>query len=263
MSPLLPILNYHGIELRRGEYPWLQEETPYVILTDSFEFQLDYIANEGFTTLSEAGLGTWLDGKSSVRKPIMLTFDDGHISHLDHVMRALTGRQMKGLFFVPVAHVGQPGHLDWSQLKEILAAGFEIGSHGYRHIPLSALTHHELWKETQKSKKILEDKLGLEIKSYSVPRGFYQLRIREVTMELGFKFVFTSRFDVNQPGQDPWRLNRIAVKKNLGFKDFTRFVSGDLGYKRLVERAKEGLRRFVRPDIYDALANFKRNLTHG
>ena len=259
----LPILNYHGIEAREREYPWLHPEKPYVISRTSFEKQLDFLLEHGFKTLTLCELEDWFEGSVTYEKPVIVTFDDAHISQYEHVVDLFERKNLKAVFFVPVGLIGQPGHMTWDQLKNLVVKGFEVGSHGVKHIPLSNLTHHELWKELDQSKKALEKELGIHVTSFSVPRGFYQLRIREVAMELGYKFLFTSRFDVNYAGQDPWRLNRIAVKRNLSLKDFNRFVQGDLGYKRIVEQAKEGLRRVVHPSIYDALADFKRVLYHG
>ena len=254
----LPILNYHGIETSEDQYSWLESEKVYVLLREVFERQLTRLSGEGFKTLSLGELEEWLEGKNLCEKPVMLTFDDGHISHLKHVVPVLKEKNFKAIFFIPVSLIGQAQHMNWSQLKELIQEGFEVGSHGFRHIPLSNLTHHELWKELQKSKATLEDRLGVPVKSFSVPRGFYQLRIREFAMELGYRFVFTSRFDLNLRGQDPWRLNRIAAKKTLSFNDFSKFIYGQLGHKRVVERFKEGARRFLKPSIYDTFADWKR-----
>ncbi len=254
----LPILSYHGIEANEDQYSWLEPEKVYVFSLQAFEKQLAKLSEDGFKTLSLSELEEWLEGKDLCEKPVMLTFDDGHISHFEHVAPLLKKKNFKAVFFVPVTLIEQAQHVSWSQLKEMVQEGFEIGSHGFRHIPLSNLTHHELWKELQKSKTALEDKLGIPIKSFSVPRGFYQLRIREFAMELGYRFVFTSRFDVNFKGQDPWRLNRIALKNNASFGNFCQFIQGDLGYKRIFERAKETARRFIKPSFYDTLADWKR-----
>ncbi|MBI4358119.1 MAG: polysaccharide deacetylase family protein [Candidatus Omnitrophica bacterium] len=259
----LTILNYHGVEKEKGEYPWLDVERPYVISLKTFEEQLDLLLENGFKTLTMGELEDWVEGRCVYAKPVVLTFDDGHIGHYQYVVSALSRRHFKGAFFIPAGLVGQQNHMGWEELKSLVASGFEVGSHGVKHIPLSDLSHHELWKELDKSKSTLERELGVPIKGFSVPRGYYQIRIREVAMELGYKFLFTSRFDVNEPGHDPWRLNRIAVKRNLSRGDFLRFVHGDLGYKRVVEQMKEAARRFVKPSFYDALADLKRTLTHG
>ena len=208
-------------------------------------------------------LNQWLEEDRGPAKKVVLTFDDGHMSHFEHVVPALQKRKMKGIFFISAGLVGQKGLMDWHHLRELISQGFQIGSHGLTHQPLSDFTHHQLWKEMQKSKAILEDKLGHPVLCFSVPRGFYQMRIREVALELGYQLVFTSKFDVNQTGHDRYRLNRIAVKRNLSDRDFLRFINGNLGIRRTIEQVKEGIRRFVKPSFYDALAALKRKVKNG
>lgn len=259
----LVILNYHGIESRENQYDWFPQETPYVLNLSQFESQLDLIQAHSFQTLSLTEFDAWLEGKESGVDQIVLTFDDGHISHHGYVLPCLKKRKMRGIFLISAGLTGQKNFMNWDHLKELVRDGFEIGSHGLSHQPLSDMTHHQLWKELQKSKTVIEDKLGVKVDSFSVPRGYYQMRIREVALELGYKFVFTSRFDVNLPGQDRYRLNRIAIKRITSNKNFLRFVSGNLGFKRTIEKMKEGARRFIKPSFYDVLADLKRKYQNG
>ena len=258
------ILNYHGIEASPNQYVWEPGERPYVLPLIDFKQQLELIELKSFQTLNLSELDLWLDGRQSPDKKIVLTFDDGHISHYDHVMPALKAKNMKGVFLVSAGLVGQKQLMNWQQLRELVSQGFEVGSHGLLHQPLSSVTHHELWKELQKSKAILEDKLGVKVSSFSVPRGYYQDRIREVALEVGYRFVFTSRFDVNfRATADRFRLNRIAIKKKIRAETFLKYVKGDLGFKRTVEQLKETARRYIDPSIYDSLSKFKRTVLEG
>ena len=259
---ILPVLNYHGIEERRGEYPWADVETPYVISSDMFLRHLDFLVSNQFVSLAADQLKEWFGGRFPNGRSIILTFDDGHISHYQYAVPALKQKKLNAIFFIPVALVGQTNQMSWAQLKELAQAGFEIGSHGYSHDALSGMTHHGLWRELERSKKMLEDRLGIRVRSFSVPKGYYQLRIREVAMELGYDFLFTSRFDVNLSHQDPWRLSRLAIKKKTSFQEFSNVIYGRLGYKRIIEQAKEAARRFLNPSIYDALADWKQQVTH-
>ena len=261
-NPLV-ILNYHGIEKTTDEYPWDPAEKTYVLNLAEFEAQLDLLIANMFQTLSLSQMNLWLEGHTSPINQIILTFDDGHMSHYDHVLPALKRRSMKGIFLISAGLVGQNRLMDWSQLKSLVSEGFEIGSHGLKHQPLSNITHHELWKELHKSKSILEDKLGIKVNSFSVPRGYYQDRIREVALEVGYQFVFTSRFDVNITGVDRFRLNRIAIKRNMKTRHFLKMIYGNLGLKRSIEKIKETARHYIKPSVYDALAKFKRVVVEG
>lgn len=259
----LPILNYHGIESRDREYDFSAAEQPYVVLLSSLKEQFSLLLQNGFQSLSLRELNDWLEGYN-LKKQIVITFDDGHLSHYEHAVPMLRAYQMKAVFLISSALVGQKGLMNWSHLKDLVSEGFDIGSHGLTHEPLSDLSHHYLWKELSKSKSILEDKLGIKVTSFSVPRGYYQDRIREVALEIGYRFVFTSRFDVNVDGAaDRFRLNRIAIKKGLRPERFLKLVHGQLGYKKTIEKMKETARHYIKPSFYDALAKFKRTVVEG
>jgi len=174
----LPILNYHGVESNRDQYLWLDEEKPYVLSLRRFEEQMDLISDSGFASLSMGGLDQWFDqeewisiprhcgersdeairalpaGRSEIasgtscprndgvpveRRSIMLTFDDGHVSHHEEVLPVLKQRKLNAIFFIPAGLVGYREQMTWPHLRQLLLEGFEIGSHGLRHIPLTHL----------------------------------------------------------------------------------------------------------------------------
>ena len=77
---------------------------------------------------------------------------------------------------------GKYGHVDrsaieqcalmnWEQVRTLAAAGMSIGAHSHSHEQFSNLTALQLQSELETSKRILEDKLGIEIRSLSYPVG--------------------------------------------------------------------------------------------
>ena len=110
------------------------------------------------------------------------------------------------------------------------------------------------------SKKRLEDHLGVSVQSFSVPRGFYQPRIGRVASEAGYRFIFTSQFDLNLATEDPFCLRRLVVKRALSIDRFSQMIQGQLGYRRRVEQFKDMARRFLAPSIYDRLVGMKRTM---
>ncbi len=254
----LPILNYHGLSSSSRPYPWLEEEKFYAVDRDVFSKHLDLLQSLGFSTLSCGLLENWFHAENGIPKPLMITFDDGHLSHYEEAAPLLKERKMNAVFFIPAGLVGQEGQMNWLQIRELQGAGFEIGSHGLMHLPLTDLPEPEVIKELAESKKRLEEKLGRPILSLSIPRGFYQPRLRRIAQAVGYRWVFTSDFDVNCRTQDPLALKRMAVLKNTGDEEFLRMIQGDLGMRRMLEKAKTTLRSVIPPVFYDRLAGAKR-----
>lgn len=60
-----------------------------------------------------------------------------------------------------------------AELKEMAAAGMNIGSHGYHHTALDSLNFDEQKNDIVKSKKIIEEAIGEKIHSFSCPFGVY------------------------------------------------------------------------------------------
>lgn len=259
MTTRLPILNYHGIG-GCADKLLTDAERPYVLPRLRFEEQLDLIQDRGFSTLSLVELQQWLRGGEVFQKPLVLTFDDGLSSHFGIVAPALKKRKMKGIFFIPAGLVGQRGQMDWSQLRELAAEGFEMGSHGLNHIPLSHLSEERVREELKDSKELLQIRGGDEIWSFSVPKGYFHTKIRVLAREVGYRMVFTSQFDLNPRGQDLLCLNRLVIKKDLDLHAFARTIEGRLGLKKYSERAKAAARAFLAPALYDAASTAKRKL---
>ena len=248
----LVVLNYHGIESAPGEYPWSKEEHIYVIAKAQWIFQMDEIFRRGFSTLSLKEANVWLEGQSVLQNPLMLTFDDGLVSHYEHALPILKKLSLKAVFFVSAGFVGQKGFMNWSELKGLIQQGFEVGSHGLNHVPLTDLPEAEILRELEESKKMLEDRLGTAVSSFSVPRGFFRPQIQELASKAGYQFLFTSRFDVNMSGQNPLSLNRLAIRPDLSLERFCSWIHGRLGAKRFFEKIKQSTRETLSPAIYMA-----------
>ena len=261
MEPFLAVLNYHGF----GEYDWLEEQKPYVLDQNVFARQLDLIREYHLQTLSLSGAGEWLYGRSGGRPAVVLTFDDGLLGHFELTAPLLKEKNMRGLFFIPAGLVGKKGMMSWSQLKELVKMGFDVGAHGWRHVPLTDLAPAELEQEFVRSKDVLEERLGYAVDSFSIPRGFYRESFRALAQKAGYRFMFTSRFDFNYALENPFYLKRLAIKRNTPEKDFEGLALGNLGNAKRIETIKERLRGSLSPAFYDRLAAAKRlwNANHG
>ena len=257
---LLPVLTYHGIECASGEYGWTAPEKPYGVSVSVFEKQVKLIVDSGFQSLALDETGKWLSGKRTYHRPILITFDDGHLSHYEHAAAYLKKNKVKAVFFISAGLVGKKNQMNWTQLKELVRDGFEIGSHGLTHIPLTNLPAEELKYELKGSKDLIERKLAIEVKGFSVPRGFYSASLSRAAEEAGYHFVFTSEFDLNSVGGSPLGLKRLVVTRGISFEAFDNMIYGTLGSKRYFERAKAAARGFVKPEFYDALAGLKQAL---
>lgn len=125
--------------------------------------------------------------------PFAITVDDGGISYYTRVAERLETRGWRGHCFVTTGWIGRPGFLDAAQLRELHARGHVIGSHSVSHPQrFAACSWDEMLREWSDSRKALQDVLGADVTSASVPGGYFSARVARAAHAAGFTVLFTS-----------------------------------------------------------------------
>ena len=114
------------------------------------------------------------------------SWDDGHILDLK-IAEILQKHGLSGIFYVVIDRVGKKDNLSWEDIKSLIKAGFEIGSHTVTHPQdLKLLFEEDLFFEVQTSKEMLETVLGNTITSFCYPRGRADARVKSVVKDAGY-----------------------------------------------------------------------------
>ena len=185
-----------------------------------------------------------------------LTFDDGAASDYEVTFPILTEIGLRATFFVVPTLVETPGYVTWGQLREMVAAGMEVGSHSLTHPFVNALDRAGLEREFGESKRILESRLGLPIRSASLPRGWEPPDLRPVLQQLGYRVFCTSRVAWWYPGADALAMPRVAVRRGLATEEFAAIVNGEsrsLWRMQAVEAAKNAAKACLGVDGWQRL----------
>ncbi len=136
------VLNLHGIGPAASGVP--AAEQPYWCSVERFEALLDSVR----PLAAESGL------------PIEISFDDGNLSDATIALPALATRGLRASFFVCAGRIGQPGYLDAMALRELVAAGMVVGSHGWQHVDWRRCDDAALQRETQGAMEPIADVIG-------------------------------------------------------------------------------------------------------
>jgi peptidoglycan/xylan/chitin deacetylase (PgdA/CDA1 family) len=150
-----------------------------------------------------------------------LTFDDGAASDYEVAFPILCEHGLRATFFVVPTLVETEGYVTWSQLREMVAAGMEVGSHSLTHPFVDGLDRAALEREFGESKRMLEERLGIAVRSASLPRGWDSPELRRVLEACGYKTFCTSRVAFWHPGGDPFAVPRVAVRRGMLVEDFS------------------------------------------
>jgi len=122
---------------------------------------------------------------------VLLTFDDG--PHPDGTPAVLTELDRVGasaVFFVSGQQVERYPEL----VTEIVAAGHELGLHGYRHSTRLQWSARLLADDTRRARAAVADAAGLEPRLYRPPRGVFSLAGLRLIRELGLEPLLWSKW---------------------------------------------------------------------
>lgn len=101
-------------------------------------------------------------------------------------------------------------------LKEIVARGHEIGSHGYFHKDCTTLTEEQTAEEINLSRRFLLLAAGVEVGLFAPPSGAYNETTVKVCNDLGMKVILWSKDTIDWRDKD----------ESLCFRRATEGVSG-------------------------------------
>src|SRR5262245_32835545 len=142
------ILMYH--DLSDDPQSASAEHLPYILPPSRFENQLASVARARLQVLTVSELCS-----SATRLPsVVLTFDDGHVSNRQTALPILKRFGFTATFFITAGHIGASDTMNWSQIRELHAAGMEIGSHTLSHRAPATLDDKELRYELLESRRI-------------------------------------------------------------------------------------------------------------
>jgi peptidoglycan/xylan/chitin deacetylase (PgdA/CDA1 family) len=171
-------------------------------------------------------------------RAILITFDDGYRNFADAALPLLRRFGFTATLFVPVDYVGKrpswlesnhatarlllnqlgfPGRerqrledgmaalareplLDWPALRDLVAAGIDVQSHGAGHGFLTRLPPEEAAADLARSRSVLEDRLGAPVRTIAYPYGACDKAVAALAGRAGFTAGFISDYGPRDTG---------------------------------------------------------------
>jgi peptidoglycan/xylan/chitin deacetylase (PgdA/CDA1 family) len=208
----------------------------------AFDRQLEQIAERDRSLRLDEALDPATNGEGG----IVITFDDGLRDFHDRVVPALVERRLPAVLYLATglvhgegtAHVPDRDRLTWSHLLECVQTGLvTIGSHTHSHADLGRASEREAAEEMQRSKDLIEDRLGVACRDFAYPWA-----VASPGAELAARRIFASAaldaWHTNRRGRvDPHRLGRTPVLRADGPLFFAAKRVGALDAEALLYRA--------------------------
>jgi peptidoglycan/xylan/chitin deacetylase (PgdA/CDA1 family) len=213
----VPILMYHYI----SEPPVGADEIRknLTISPGVFEAHLQYLLNNGYRTISLHQLTLHLTrGEPLPEKPIILTFDDGYRDNYENAFPLLKQYGFTGTFFLLTNFVdeGRTAYLTWDQVKELAAAGNEIGAHSRDHPDLRGRDSDFLVWQILGSKEAIQNGAGITPRFFSYPSGKYDENVIAILASAHYWGAVTVKQGVHQSSDAPFELQRIRIHGHYG-----------------------------------------------
>ncbi|MGH9417118.1 MAG: polysaccharide deacetylase family protein [Terriglobales bacterium] len=153
---------------------------------------LDRLRRSGAITVVD--LGAWWRGSASAGPaPVALCFDDGWGSDWEQALPRLQEFGFTATFFLSTALVGQPGYLEWPQVRALAEAGMNIACHGHEHVPLCRVPPARLQAQLHRARQTLQAWSGAPVPFLAAPFGLWNRRVLEAALGAGFRALATSR----------------------------------------------------------------------
>ncbi|WP_073163644.1 polysaccharide deacetylase family protein [Desulfofundulus australicus] len=119
-------------------------------------------------------------------KLIALTFDDGPDPlYTARILAVLDKYNARTTFFVLGLNVRQYPHL----VRQEIAAGHEIGLHGYRHVLLTGQPLYATLRDLKRSEELIVKATGYRPVYFRPPFGFYNAALLRAVMARGYRVV--------------------------------------------------------------------------
>jgi len=210
-------------------------------------------------------LASRIRGESrSCPEPLLISFDDGHISQYELALPLLEQYSCKAIFFVIAGRIGQRSDfMTWNHLKELVARGHRVEAHGWSHTFLTSCTDAELYYEVRSAKDLIEDRVGVDVRALSAPHGRWDSRVVRACAEAGYEELYTSNpwtsltFPSNpgtwRPGRTFAVLGRLVAVQSMGAEQLLHWLtmgSTEAGLHRVKQNLKDSARYLLGDRLY-------------
>jgi peptidoglycan/xylan/chitin deacetylase (PgdA/CDA1 family) len=184
----LPVFMYHRVAPDAemgGSLPDL------VVNPRRFAAQMDALQRAGWTTITAGTLAADLAaGRQPPPHSFVLTFDDGHEDGYTHAFPVLRRLGFVATFYVISGRIDRTGYLTSAELRDMSAAGMEIGSHTVRHIDLTRLTSGGVTAQLGASARTIQAVVGVRPRTLAYPFGRWDRGLAAPLAATGYRLAF-------------------------------------------------------------------------
>ena len=202
---------YHRFE--ENKYPSTN------IRINDFIEHIELIKKDGIKFVNPSDFENELNNNKKERK-VLITIDDGYQSFYDNAWPILKRDKIPFILFVSTREVGKKGYMSWDDIREIEKYDFvEIGNHSHTHDYLIDFVDQEIENDLKTSINIFKNEIGKNSAFFSYPFGEYSSSLKNIVIELGFKYAFGQHSGVVDYTKNLFEMPRFPINEKYGEKE--------------------------------------------
>jgi peptidoglycan/xylan/chitin deacetylase (PgdA/CDA1 family) len=185
------VLMYHSVS------PYDEDPHEVTMTPQRFERQMRWLRGRGLRGVCMAELfSARAEGRG--RRLVGLTFDDGYQDFVTYAMPILHQYGFTATAFVLAGRLGgedvwnrpapEKALLTADEVRQAARNGMEIGSHGLRHVALTEADDTRLSAETVRSRELLQELTGQQIRGFAYPWGYLDARVVKAVQAAGYDY---------------------------------------------------------------------------
>jgi peptidoglycan/xylan/chitin deacetylase (PgdA/CDA1 family) len=207
------ILGYHGI----ARSPLWHDLSLLSLSPRRFRAQLEMLMDTGFELVTVAELARLAGGGTPPPGYAAISFDDGMRNNLTVALPIMQEYGLRATVYVTIGYIG--GISPWigpkgdnrmlskDEVRDLAAAGWELGAHTMTHPDLSALDYEACRREIEDSKTALEEIGEVAVETFAYPFGFYGPTAIAATRDSGLLAAVTT----GSGSWAPYELTRAMI----------------------------------------------------
>lgn len=173
------VLGYHGVGVskRRDDLSML------LVAPDRFRAQIELLLAAGFRFVTLAELAHQAAGGTPPAGLAAVTFDDGMRNNYEVALPILNEYAIRATVYVTIGFIDQTSPwigpngggamMTRDQVRELAAAGWELGAHTMTHPDMSTMDYDACLSEIRDSRTALEEIGGARVETFAYPFGRY------------------------------------------------------------------------------------------
>jgi peptidoglycan/xylan/chitin deacetylase (PgdA/CDA1 family) len=216
------ILSYHGVAPSNAvvdpEFLRVDPET--------FDAQVQVLQQAGFEIVTVAELARRAGGRKPPPGMVALSFDDGMDDNHANLLPILKERNAVASVYVTTGLIGQenpwmaPGTsrmMFEPELRDLVAAGVELGAHTVSHPDMSQMTYDDCLREMVESRDRVAAISGQAVTTFAYPYCKYNDDAVRAARDAGFDAAVTCQW---RGSWDPFTMKRVMIGGKDGPSSF-------------------------------------------